>query len=66
MLIGGDDIKNGVTTLGACFYMFCNVCLHLHLFPLCADWWKFDSSVDVACVQTSLISFVARGKGTSA
>ena len=37
MLIGGDDIKNGVTTLGACFYMFFNVCLHLHLFPLRAD-----------------------------
>ena len=46
MLIGGDDIKNGITTLGACFYMFFNVCLRLHLFPLRADWWKSDSSVD--------------------
>ena len=46
MLIGGDDIKNDVTTLGACFYMFFNVCLLLRLFPLRADWWKSDSSVD--------------------
>ena len=30
MLIGGDDIKNGVTTLGACFYMFFNVCTCFH------------------------------------
>ena len=25
---------------------FFNVCLHLRSFPLCADWWKSDSSVD--------------------
>ena len=46
MLIGGDDIRNGAITLSTCFYMFFNVCLHLHLFPLRADWWKSDSSVD--------------------
>ena len=46
MLIGGDDIRNGAITLGTCFYMFFNVCLHLRLFPLRADWWKSDSSVD--------------------
>ena len=44
MLIGGDDISN-VSTLGACFYMFFNVCLYPHSFPLCTDWWKSDSSV---------------------
>ena len=38
MLIGGDDISNDVITLGACFLVFFNVCLHLRSFPLCADW----------------------------
>ena len=38
MLIGGDDISNDVITLGACFLVFFNVCLHLRPFPLCADW----------------------------
>ena len=38
MLIGGDDISNDVITLGACFLVFFNVCLHLPSFPLCADW----------------------------
>ena len=33
MRIGGDDISNDVITLGTCF-------------PLRADWWKSDSSVD--------------------
>ena len=28
MLIGGDDICNDVITLGACFHVFFNVCLH--------------------------------------
>ena len=37
MLIGGDDISNGI---------FFNVCLHSCSFPLCADWQKSDSSVD--------------------
>ena len=45
MLIGGDDISN-VSTLGACFHMFFNVCLHPHSLPLCTDWRKSDSSVD--------------------
>ena len=43
MLIGEDDISNDVITLGTFFF---NVCLHLRSFPLCADWWKSDSSVD--------------------
>ena len=38
MLIGGDDISNDVITLGACFLVFFNVCLHLRSFPLCTDW----------------------------
>ena len=28
MLIGVDDISNEVITLGACFHVFFNVCLH--------------------------------------
>ena len=44
MLVGGDDIRNDVSSI---FHMVFNVCLHSHLFPLCADWWKSDSSVDV-------------------
>ena len=44
MLVGGDDISNDVSSI---FHMVFNVCLHSHLFPLCADWWKSDSSVDV-------------------
>ena len=46
MLIGGDDIRNDVITLWACFHVFFNVCLHSRSFLLRADWWKFDSSVD--------------------
>ena len=47
MLIGRDDISKDVITLDACFHVFFNVCLHSCWFPLCADWWKSDSSVDV-------------------
>jgi len=47
MLIGRDDISKGVITLDACFHVFFNVCLHSCWFPLCADWWKSDSSVNV-------------------
>ena len=43
MLIGQDDISNDVITLGTCFAMFV---LHLHSFPLHADWQKSDGSVD--------------------
>ena len=46
MLIGGDDISNDVITLGACFHVPLNVCLHSRSFPLRADWRKLDSSVD--------------------
>ena len=46
MLIGRDDISNDVITLGTCFHVFYNVCLHLLWFPLCAHWRKSDSSVD--------------------
>ena len=46
MLIGGDDISSDVITLGTCFHVFFNLCLHSHLFPLRADWRKSDSSVD--------------------
>ena len=28
------------------WHVFFNVCLHSRSFPLCADWRKFDSSVD--------------------
>ena len=45
MLIG-DDISNDVITLGACFHVPLNVCLHSRSFPLRADWRKLDSSVD--------------------
>ena len=38
MLIGGDDISNDVITLGTCFHVFFNVCLHSRSFPLRADW----------------------------
>ena len=44
MLVGGDDISNDVSSI---FHMVFNVCLHAHVFPLCADWWKSESSVDV-------------------
>ena len=47
MLIGRDDISKDVITHGACFHVLFNVCLHSCWFPLCADWWKSDSSVDV-------------------
>ena len=43
MLIGRDDISKDVSTLGACFHVFFNVCLHSCWFLLCADWWKSDS-----------------------
>ena len=46
MLIGGDDLSNDVITLGTCFHVFFNVCLHSCLFKLCADWQKSESSVD--------------------
>ena len=41
MLIGGDDIRNGAITLGTCFYMFFNVCLHLPLSPLVSPRFLF-------------------------
>ena len=43
MLIGGDDIRNDVITLG---HVFFNVCLHSGSFPLRAYWRKSDSSVN--------------------
>ena len=43
MLIGGDDISSEVIYLSL---VFLNVCLHLRSFPLRADWWKSDHSVD--------------------
>ena len=43
MLISRDDISNDVITLGTCCV---NVCLHLHSFPLRANWLKSDSSVN--------------------
>ena len=46
MLISGDGISYDVFTLGACFQVFFNVCLHSRSFPLHADWRKSDSSVD--------------------
>ena len=46
MLIGGNDISNDVNTLGTCGHVFFNVCLHSRSFPLRADWWKSDSTVD--------------------
>ena len=46
MLIGGDDISNGIITLGACVHVFFNVFLHSRSFPPRADWRKSDSSVD--------------------
>ena len=45
-LIGGDGISYDVFTLGPCFHVFCNVCLHSRSFPLHTDWRKSDSSVD--------------------
>ena len=42
MLIGGASIRNDVITLGACFHVFFNVCLHSPSLPLLADWWKSD------------------------
>ena len=44
MLIVGDDISNDVITLN--WHLFFDVCLHSRSFPLRADWWKSDSSVD--------------------
>ena len=46
MLIGRDDISNDIITLGTCFHVFYNVCLHSRRFPLGARWQKSDSSVD--------------------
>ena len=46
MLIGRDDISNDIITLGTCFHVFYNVCLHSRWFPLGAHWRKSDSSVD--------------------
>ena len=46
MLIEGDDISNDVITLGACFHVFFNVCLHSRSFPLRTDWRKSGSFVD--------------------
>ena len=40
MLIDRDDIRNDATTLSMFFF---NVCLHLRLFLLRADWRKSDS-----------------------
>ena len=31
--VGGADVGNDVNTLGACFHMFFNVCLHSRSFP---------------------------------
>ena len=47
MLFGGDGISNDAITLGACFCMFFNVCLHSRSFLLHTDWRKSDSSVDM-------------------
>ena len=44
MLTGGDDITNEVIILGTCFSMF--VYILAYNFPLFADLWKSDSSVD--------------------
>ena len=46
ILIEGNDISNDVITLGACFHVFFNVCLHSRSFPLRADWPKSDSSIN--------------------
>jgi len=43
MVIGGDDISNEHIILN--WHVFFNGCLHSCSFPLCADWWKSDSSV---------------------
>ena len=43
MLIGRDDINSEVIYL---WLVFLNVCLHLRSFPLRADWWKSNHSVD--------------------
>ena len=47
MLIGEDDISNAAITLGGCFHVFFNVCLHLRSFLLHADWQKSGSLVNV-------------------
>ena len=47
MLFGGDGISNDAITLGACFCMFFNVCLHSRSFLLHTDCRKSDSSVDM-------------------
>ena len=46
MLICGDDISNDVVTLGFCFHVFFNVCVHSRLFALRPDWQKSDSLVN--------------------
>ena len=46
MLIGGDDTSNKVVSIGTCFRVFFNVCLHSGSFPIRADWRRSDSSVD--------------------
>ena len=43
MLIGRDDSSSEVIYL---WLVFLNVYLHVCSFPLCADWWKSDHSVD--------------------
>ena len=40
MLIGGDDIRNDVITLGTCFSMFVDIGARF------ADWQESDCSVD--------------------
>ena len=42
-----EDCEQSITSLGACFHVFFNVCLYSCSFPLRADWRKSDSSVDV-------------------
>ena len=42
-VIGRDDIGSDVIYLWLVFF---NVCLHSRSFPLRADWWKSDCSVD--------------------
>ena len=46
MLIGGDDTSNKVVTIGTCFRVFFNVCLHSRSFPIRVNWRRSDSSVD--------------------
>ena len=44
MLIGWDEISNDAINIGAYFHVFFNFCSRS--FPLRADWWKSDSSID--------------------